>query len=155
MKPLVEMWIYLAAMLALSHLVVVEGHARSSLERRLAIQPRELYRTMARSRTGWQVVDVRPELAEGYEESHVPGAIPLPGCDDGRAPAPARARILKSVPTVVVSARGDEPEVRTCLSRFTLARSLAGGMEAWSEARLPEDSGEYAPPSAKAGGGCL
>jgi len=155
MKPFVEMWIYLVAMLALSHLVVVEGHARGDLERRLAVEPRELYRTLARSRTGWQVVDVRPDLAGGYEDSHVPGAVPLPGCDEARAPAAARERILRSVPTVVVSARGGEPEERACLDRFTSARRLAGGMEAWNAASLPEDSGEYAPPSVKAGGGCL
>jgi rhodanese-related sulfurtransferase len=155
MKSIVEMWIYLAAMLGLSHLVVVEGHTRADLERRLAIEPSELYRTLARSRTGWQLVDVRPDLAEGYQESHVPGAIPMPGCDEARAPSTARERILRSVPTVVISARGGEPEVRACLDRFTLARSLAGGMEAWGAANLPEDSGEYAPPSVKAGGGCL
>ncbi|HEY6104531.1 MAG TPA: rhodanese-like domain-containing protein [Anaeromyxobacteraceae bacterium] len=155
MKPLVEMWIYLVAMLALSQAVVVEGHVRADLERRLAIEPRELYRTLARSRTSWQVVDVRPDLAGGYEESHVPGAVPLPGCDEARAPAAARERILRSVPTVVISTRGGEAEERTCLDRFTSARRLAGGMEAWSGANLPEDSGEYTPPSVKAGGGCL
>ncbi len=155
MKPLVETWIYLAALLALSYLVVVEGRTRADLERRLAVEPSELYRTLARSRTGWQLVDVRPDLAEGYQESHVPGAIPMPGCDEALMPAAARERILRSVPTVVISARGGEPEARACLDRFTLARSLAGGMQAWSGANLPEDSGEYAPPSVKAGGGCL
>lgn len=153
LKPNVEMWIYLATMVGLSHLVVVEGHARVDLERRLAIEPRELYRTMARSTV--QVVDVRPDLAAGYEESHVPGAIPLPGCDEARAPAAARGRVLRSVPTVVISAQGDEPATHACADRFTSARALAGGMEAWSDANLPEDSGEYAPPSTKAGGGCL
>ncbi len=155
MKPRVEMLAYLAALVALSAAVVAEGRTRADLERRLAIEPRELYRTLARSRTIWQVVDVRPDLAEGYQETHVPGAIPLPGCDEARAPSAARERILRSIPTVVISARGGEPEVRACLDRFTLARSLAGGMEAWSAANLPEDSGEYAPPSVKAGGGCL
>ena len=155
MKANVEMWLYLAAMVGLSHLVVVEGHARVDLERRLAIEPRELYRTLARSRNAVQVLDVRPDLAAGYEESHVPGAIPLPGCEESRAPEAARGRILRSVPTVVISARGDEPETHACADRFTSARSLAGGMEAWSTANLPEDSGEYAPPSARAGGGCL
>ena len=154
MKPLAELPAYLAVMVALSAAVVAEGRTRADLERRLAIEPRELYRTLARSRTAWQVVDVRPGLAE-YQDSHVPGAIPLPGCDEARAPAAARAHILGSVPTVVVSARGGEPEERICLERFTSARGLAGGMEAWSAATLPEDSGEYAPPSVKAGGGCL
>jgi len=155
MKRYLEMWIYLGAMIALSHLVVVEGHARVDLERRLAIEPRELYRTLARSRNAVQVVDMRPDLASGYEESHVPGAVPLPSCDEGRAPAAARGRILRSVPTVVISAQGGGPEEHACVDRFTSARALAGGMEAWSAASLPEDSGEYAPPSVRAGGGCL
>ncbi len=155
MKPRVEMLAYLAALGALSVAVVAEGRTRADLERRLAIEPKQLYRTLARSRTGWQVVDVRPDLAGGYDEAHVPGAIPLPGCDEARAPSAARERILRSVPTVVVSARGGEPEEQACLDRFASARSLAGGMEAWSAANLPEDSGEYAPPSVKAGGGCL
>jgi 3-mercaptopyruvate sulfurtransferase SseA len=59
------------------------------------------------------------------------------------------------VPTLIVSQTGDEPEARACLARFGAARVLAGGMEGWSAARLPEDSGEYTPPSVKAGGGCL
>jgi len=102
MKPLAEMWAYMAAMVALSLAVVAEGRTRADLERRLAIEPRELYRTLARSRTSWQLVDVRPDLAAGYEESHVPGAIPLPGCDEALAPAAARRRVLRSVPTVVI-----------------------------------------------------
>lgn len=155
MRPNVEMWIYLATMVGLSHLVVVEGHRRIDLERRLAIEPRELYRTMARSKNGLQILDVRPDLSAGYEESHVPGAIPLPGCDEARAPEAARGRILRSVPTVVISAGGGGPEEHACVDRFTSARALAGGMEGWSAANLPEDSGEYAPPSVRAGGGCL
>ncbi len=144
-----------ALLVALTAFVGVEGSRRAELEQRLPLAPKELYRTLARSRTAWQVVDVRPDLAEGYEDSHIPGAVPLPGCDLARAPASARDRIYPSVPTVIVSATGDEAEVRACLSRFTSARWLAGGMAAWSGARLPEDSGEYAPPSVKAGGGCL
>jgi rhodanese-related sulfurtransferase len=155
MRPIVETGAWIAALVGLSAAVAAEGRTRADLERRVAIEPRELYRTLARSRAAWQVVDVRPDLAEGYEESHVPGAIPLPGCDEARAPAAARPRLLRSVPTVVISERGGEPEERACLARFTSARSLAGGMTAWSAARLPEDSGEYAPPSVKAGGGCL
>jgi rhodanese-related sulfurtransferase len=100
-------------------------------------------------------VDVRPDLSGDYEDAHVPGAVPLPACDPARAPAAARSRIMSSAPTVIVSARGDDAEVRACLARFTSARSLSGGMAAWSAANLPEDTGEYAPPSVKAGGGCL
>ncbi len=158
MKPMVaslEPIAWAAALAVLAVLVGTEGRRRAELERRLPVGPQELYRTLARSQTSWQILDVRPDLAEGYEESHLPGALPLPGCDPARAPAAARERIVPSVPTVIVSASGGEAEVRACLTRFPSARSLAGGMAAWSAARLPEDAGEYAPPSARAGGGCL
>ena len=146
---------YAAVLVVLAGLALAEGRQRIELERRVPVEPRELYRLLSRSSTTWQVLDVRPDLADGYEDSHVPGALPLPGCDPSRAPPEARERILPTVPTVLVSAGGAEPEVQACLARFAAARSLAGGMAAWSEARLPEDSGAYAPPSAKAGGGCL
>jgi len=151
----VEAVAWAAALALLAALVAVEGGRRAELERRIPVAPRELYRTLARSQAGVQIVDVRPDLADGYEESHVPGAIPLPGCDPARAPAGASERIHRSVPTVLVSADGGGEEIRRCLARFTSARTLAGGMDAWDVARLPEDVGEYTPPSARAGGGCL
>jgi rhodanese-related sulfurtransferase len=150
-----EPLVYAAVLAALAGLVAWEGGRRVELERRLPVEPREMYRTMARSPSGLQVVDVRPDLSEGYEDSHVPGSIPMPGCDPEKAPPAARGRIYDEVPTVVVSAAGGEPEAKACLRRFRLARELAGGMAAWSSARLPEDTGSYSPPSAKAGGGCL
>lgn len=146
---------YVAALAVLAGLLVAEGTRRVELERGLPVAPREAYRTMARSPAGLQVVDVRPDLAEGYEDAHVPGAIPMPGCDPERTPAAARERIYPSVPTLVVSASGSEPETARCLARFRLARAMAGGMAAWSAANLPEDTGSYSAPSAKAGGGCL
>jgi len=151
----VEVAVFAVALGALTLLLGLEGRRRVELERRVAVEPRELYRALARSQQAVQVVDVRPDLAEGYDESHLPGALPMPGCDPQRAPAAARERILAGAPTVVVSASGSAEELRGCLERFAAARGLAGGMAAWSAARLPEDSGEYAPPSAKAGGGCL
>jgi rhodanese-related sulfurtransferase len=119
------------------------------------VTARELYRTLARSRAALQVVDVRADLADGYEDARVPGAIPLPGCDLAATPERARDRVYPSVPTVLVTSSGDPAEAARCAGFFTTARLLAGGMEAWSDANLPEDSGEYSPPSAKAGGGCL
>lgn len=144
-----------AALAVLSALVVVEGGRRADLERRVPVAPRELYRTLARSATGVQVVDLRPDLGDGYDESHVPGAIPLPACDPAKAPPGASERIHRSVPTVLVSGDGGGEALSRCLARFTSARLLAGGMDAWEGERLPEDVGEYTPPSAKAGGGCL
>lgn len=149
-----EPWVHAAVLLALVLALAVEGRARADLERRVAVSAPELYRTLARSATAWQVVDVRPDLVD-YDDAHVPGALPLPGCDPAQAPAAARERILPSVPTVIVSETGREEEAAACLARFGAARLLAGGMEAWSDANLPEDVGEYTPPSSRAGGGCL
>ena len=125
---------------ALAALVAVEGSRRAALERSLPIAPRELYRTLARSQAAWQVLDVRPDPEEGFEEAHVPGAIPLPGCDPARAPPGAAERIHRSVPTVLVTADGEGDEVQRCLDRFTAARRLEGGMDAWSAALLPEEN---------------
>ncbi len=144
-----------AALAVLAGLVGFEGGRRAELERRVPIGAKELYRTLARSQAGVQVVDVRPDLADGYGDAHVPGAIPLPACDPAKAPPGAAERIHASVPTVLVSADGGGDALRRCLARFTSARTLAGGMQAWDDAHLPEDVGDYAPPSAKAGGGCL
>jgi rhodanese-related sulfurtransferase len=145
---------WIGVLAALSALLVQEGRRRVDLERRVPVPPREVYRTLARSQTAWQVIDVRPDLADGFEDSHVPGSVPVPGCDLARAPGAARERVFPSVPTIVVGG-GDDAGLAACLARFTSARSLAGGMAAWSAARLPEDSGPYSAPSVKAGGGCL
>lgn len=156
MSPRVEAVAWTAILAVLAGLVAFEGSRRASLERQLPLTARELYRTLATSQTGVQVVDVRPDLEDGYEDAHVPGAIPMPACDPVQAPPGAGQRIHRSVPTVLVAADdASEEEVRRCLARFTSARVLAGGMDGWAEARLPEDVGEYTPPSAKAGGGCL
>jgi len=154
-RALLEPLAYAAALLLLAGLLAVEGRRRVELERQLPVEPKELYRLLAKTQTTWQLLDVRPDLADGYDDAHVPGALPLPGCDLAAAPEAARARILTTVPTVVISADGLEDGLEACVGRFASARSLAGGMTAWSAASLPEDSGEYTPPSAKAGGGCL
>jgi rhodanese-related sulfurtransferase len=155
-SPRVEAVAWAALIAILAVLVAGEGIARAALERRLPVEAKELYRALARSQTGVQVVDVRPELEDAYEDAHVPGSIPMPACDRAQAPAGASDRIHRSVPTVLVAAPDADPQaLRACLAQFTAARVLAGGMDAWADARLPEDVGEYTPPSAKAGGGCL
>jgi rhodanese-related sulfurtransferase len=155
-RPAAETALWILVLLALSAGVVAEGRTRADLERRTPLRPAELYRTLATSQTAWQIVDVREDLVDGYGDAHVPGAIPLPGCDPEEAPAAARGRVLSSVPTVIVAAGAEDASAaEACAARFTTARVLAGGMEAWSDAGLPEDSGEYTAPSAKAGGGCL
>ena len=151
LEPL--LWVLVLAVL--SGMVVNEGKRRAGLEHRLPVEAKELYRTLATSKAALQVIDVRADLAEGYEDARVPGAIPLPGCDLAAAPEKARDRIYPSVPTVLVTTSGHPAEAARCAGLFTSARLLAGGMEGWTDASLPEDSGEYSPPSAKAGGGCL
>lgn len=152
MKRAVEPIVYVALLALLSAGALAEGRRRAELDRRLPLTPQELYRTLARSQVRWQVIDAR---TSDFDDAHVPGSIPFPACDAGRTPAAARERIVASAPTVIVTASGEAKESEPCLARFTSARVLAGGMAAWSDANLPEDSGDYAPPSSRAGGGCL
>lgn len=144
---------WLAALALLSGMVMNEGRRRAELEREVQVGALELYRALAGSRTPPQVVDVRAD--SGFEDAHVPGAVPMPGCDLAAAPREARRHIHPSVPTVLVTSSGDPAEAARCAGVFTAPRTLAGGMEAWSRANLPEDSGEYWPPAARVGGGCL
>lgn len=142
------------ALVGLTTLNLHEGARRHDLEARLALAPRELYQRLAKSELKWQIVDVRPDVAD-YDDAHIPGAIPYPGCDPAQVPAAAKERILGSVPTIIVSGDGDPSTFEKCGRGFTSARNLEGGMTAWSDSNLPEDSGEYAPPRSSAGGGCL
>ena len=146
---------WLVVLALLSGMVVSEGRRRAALERQVPVSAGELYRTLARSKAALQVVDVRPNLEAGYEDARVPGAIPMPGCDLAATPGPARDRIYAWVPTVLVTSSGDPVETARCAGLFTAARMLEGGMAAWTAANLPEDGGEYSPPAARAGGGCL
>lgn len=155
MKRLVEPAIYIALLLALGGGVLIEGKRQADLEEQLPLTAQELYQKLARSQVRWQLVDVRPEPSELYEDAHIPGALPFPECDPQKTPAEARSRILASVPTVIVSEEGDPQLYQKCLAHFVTARNLAGGFAAWSDANYPEDSGEYVPPRSSAGGGCL
>ena len=150
----VELAAYLAVIAALVVAVVGEARANASLTAGIALEPKELYRALARKNSVLQVVDVRDDVEE-YEDARVPGAIPFPGCDPSKTPEEAMKRIVASVPTVVVSADGDAATFERCKASFASARNLAGGQEGWSDEGLPEDTGEYVPPKPKAGGGCL
>lgn len=141
-------WITL--LLVLAGLNLVEGRRNLALAASLPVKAPELYRLLARSQSPVQLVDARADLAE-FEDAHIPGAIPFPGCDPSKAPAAAVAQLLESAPTILVTS-GDEP---ACAAYFRNARRLEGGMEAWSDANYPEDTGEYSPPRTSAGGGCL
>lgn len=153
MSPRMELSVYAALIVVLSGLLLNEGVHAAALEQRVALAPKELYKKLAKSQVKLQIVDARS--LEDYEEMHVPGAIPLPDCSLEAAPDAARARIIPSVPTIVVSEEGGAALFTKCGALFTSARNLAGGMTAWDDESLPEDSGEYSPPKAGAGGGCL
>lgn len=149
-----EPLLWMAALAILSALIAREAFARADLERAVPVTPKELYAAIGGSQVKLQLVDVRAELDE-YDDTHVPGSIPFPGCDAAKAPPGAAERVLPSVPTIIISSDGERAAFDACAQRFTAARNLAGGMTAWSDANLPEDSGEYVPPKAAAGGGCL
>ena len=151
----VEMPLYVTLLVVLGVLVLGEGRTRAELESRVGISPQQLYRTIGKSTVKIQIVDIREDLEEGYVDTHVPGAIPMPGCDPAKTPPAALERILASAPTVVVTADGAQQPFEACAARFTNARNLQGGLTAWVDANLPEDSGDYVPPKAGAGGGCL
>jgi rhodanese-related sulfurtransferase len=149
-----ELPVYLALLLCLSLLLLIEGRRNAALLAEVPLAPKELYQKLAKSQARLQIVDVRTDR-EGYEDIHLPGAIPFPGCDAEKTPPEAMERILDSAPTIIVSEDGDAEVFRRCRARFTLARNLVGGVTAWSDEGLPEDSGEYVPPKAAGGGGCL
>lgn len=138
---------------ALAALNLAEGRRYQALARSVELSPKELYQSLARSQVRLQLIDARADLAS-YEDAHIPGAIPFPGCEPARTAPPARAQIVASAVTVLIT-DGDPETQRRCRESFLNARSLAGGMSAWSDANLPEDSGEYTPPRTSAGGGCL
>ncbi|MBI4821740.1 MAG: rhodanese-like domain-containing protein [Deltaproteobacteria bacterium] len=138
----------------LTGVVIWEGARRAELEAELPIESKELYGKLAKSSVRLQLIDVRTDGDE-FEDAHVPGAIPFPGCDPSATDSKALPRILASAPSVIISEDGDAQVFAKCRAHFTTARNLAGGMAAWSDANYPEDVGEYTPPRAAAGGGCL
>lgn len=154
MNQRIELAAYIGVVVILALLVVAEGRKNAELTTDLPLTPQELYQKLAKSQVQMQIVDVREE-ADEYEDFHLPGAIPFPGCDPSKTAPETLERILTSVPTVVVSADGDTATFKKCRTHFTTARNLTGGFTAWDDEGLPEDSGEYVPPKASAGGGCL
>ena len=135
-------------------LTLVEGVRAEKLAASEPIDPKAFYETLKTSKVKIQIVDVR-DGDDDYDDMHLPGAIPFPNCDLAATPEGARDRIIPSVLTLVVSDDGDEALFAKCAAFFTSARNLKGGMTAWDDENLPEDSGEYVPPKASAGGGCL
>jgi len=157
---MIERGVFLAAIFALSGVLVSESRAQVQLEREIPIDAKGLYGQLATGNKQ-QIIDVRPlqdddnEDVGGYEYTHVPGAIPMPGCNPDTTPEDALGQIQFGVPTVIVSAEGAETDFAKCADQFSRARNLQGGMIGWVDEFLPEDEGEYVAPKVGAGGGCL
>lgn len=151
----IEPLLYVAALAVLGGLLFSEGRRTTQLLAQQPVSPKELYGLLSNPQVKVQVVDLRAYDDDHFLDAHIPGAIPLPGCDLAQAPAPARDRVYAYVPTVLVTDSGDAAAFDACKAKFGQARLLAGGMAAWSEANRPEDTGDYTPPKNAAGGGCL
>jgi 3-mercaptopyruvate sulfurtransferase SseA len=150
-----EQLFYTVTMVALSVVLFTEGRRSIDLDARAGLSPKALYTQLSNPQVKLQLVDLRPYDDDHYLDTHVPGAIPLPDCDPQAAPEQVGERVYPYVPTVLITAEGDSPALEACRKRFAAVQVLTGGMAAWSEANLPEDTGEYAPPKNAAGGGCL
>jgi len=165
MNPKVERIIYLGTILVLTGLLLSFGKEDLELRKKLPISVEELYEKLGNPKINIQIIDVRPyELPEEEEEAeetdyytgvHIPGAIPYPECDDSKVPKEAKPYINPYLPTVIVSKDGDKEIFKKCAEKFSFAQNLEGGMIAWDEEGYPEDEGEYQPPAAGGGGGCL
>ena len=150
-----ELAIYVAALAILGVLLMAEGRKTTELEARAAVSPKELWALLSNPQVKVQIVDLRPYDDDHYLDTHIPGSIPLPACDVEQAPVAARERIYPYVTTIIVTEDGDAAAFEKCRAKFGAARNLAGGLTAWTDENRPEDTGEYSPPKAGAGGGCL
>ena len=150
-----ETAIYVAAMVVLGVLLMTEGRRNTELLAHQAVTPKALYALLSNPQVKVQIIDLRDYDDDHFIDTHIPGAIPLPHCDALKAPEKARDRVYPYVGTVIVTDTGDMAEFEACRAKFGQAQLLAGGMEGWSNANLPEDTGDYAPPKNAAGGGCL
>jgi 3-mercaptopyruvate sulfurtransferase SseA len=150
-----ETLVYVAAMAILGVALVAEGRHTTELLAHQAVSPKALYALLSNPQLKVQIVDLRAYDDDHFLDTHIPGAIPWPGCDREKAPEPARERVYPYVNTIIVTDTGDTAAFEACRSKFGQAQLLEGGMAAWSNANLPEDTGEYAAPKNAAGGGCL
>lgn len=150
-----ESILYVGALLLLGGLLMAEGSRTTTLLAQRPVSPKELYGLLSNPQVKLQLVDLRPYDDDHYVDTHVPGSIPLPGCDFEKAPEAARERIYPYVSTIIITEEGDQAAFEACRSKFAQARLLEGGLTAWTDANLPEDTGEYSPPKNAAGGGCL
>ncbi|HHG73812.1 MAG TPA: rhodanese-like domain-containing protein [Persephonella sp.] len=166
MNPKIERIVYIGIIVVLAGLLLSFGKKDLELRKQIPVTVEELYEKLVNPKVNIQVIDVRPyELSEEEEEEaedtdyytgvHIPGAIPLPDCDESKAPEKALPQISPYIPTVIVSRDGDPEIFKKCAKKFPFAQNLEGGMVAWDEEGKPVEEGEYEPPAAGGGGGCL
>jgi len=166
MNPKIERGIYIGIIIILAGYLLVLGKEYLELKKKLPITAEELYDMLSNPKLNIQIIDVRPyevdeeeedeaEEIDYYTGAHIPGSIPFPDCDESKTPEEALKQINPYLPTIVVSKDGNPEIFKKCASKFPFARNLAGGIEAWDEEGYPEEEGEYEPPSAGGGGGCL
>lgn len=146
----VELPVYVAVVAVLSALIFADGKKAAALDAERPIAPKELYGLLSNRNVRVQVVDLRPHDDDHFVDAHIPGAISAPGCALEQQP-----NAYPYLFTVIVTDEGDAAAFEACKMKFAAAKNLAGGMTAWSEANLPEDTGEYRPPKPSASGGCL
>jgi rhodanese-related sulfurtransferase len=145
---------YSTIILVLCGLIYSEGQKSVALQSQIALPVQELYKKLSRSQIKLQILDARQNLSD-YEDTHVPGSVPFPNCEFDKLPSEVAEQIFFYMPTVIVSENGDPEVFSRCKSYFKTVQNLQGGITAWVDNNLPEDSGEYYPPRLKAGGGCL
>ncbi|WP_456401078.1 rhodanese-like domain-containing protein [Persephonella sp.] len=166
MSPKVERIIYISIIAVLSIVLFSFGKKEVELQKQIPITAEELYKKLSNPKVTIQIIDVRPyEIPEEEEDeaeeidyftgAHIPGSIPFPDCDESKIPEEAKDQINPYLPTVIVSRDGDPEIFKKCSEKFSMAQNLAGGIYAWDDEGYPEDEGEYEPPKAGGGGGCL
>lgn len=167
LSPKVERAIYIGVIAVLSITLLVFGKQELKLKSEIPATPEELYKKLGNPKITIQVIDVRPYAPPNedeepdddymyYTQIHVPESIPMPDCDINKAPKEARDQINPYLPTYIISENGDPKAYEKCKGKFIVVRNVIGGIKMWDEAKgLPTDEGEYEPPAAGGGGGCL
>jgi len=166
LSPKIERAVYIGLIAVLSIALLALGKKELSLKSEIPITADELYKLMSNPKISIQIVDIRPYAPADedeepdndymyYTQIHIPGAIPVPDCDLEKAPEEAREQINPYLPTIIVSENGDPKLFEKCKGKFIVVRNLIGGIRNWDDKGHPTEEGEYEPPKAGGGGGCL